>query len=147
MLQLIKMNIKYFNNEDGNYYDVTGATGSTLVIGANGFETKSNKKYLVAITQSATDAPIVTIEYINTIGEIVWTRNSAGNYNGYLSSAFIGNVPKLEAVIGMIDTNTIRYFSLYKINGSNICLRTWLDDGSTESDDILKETTIEISIY
>jgi len=141
------MNIKYFSNDDGNYYDVTGTTGSSLVIGVDGFEIQLNKKYLVAITQSATDAPIVTIEYINTIGEIVWTRNSAGNYNGYLSNAFIGNVPKLEAVVGMFDSNVIRYFSLYKINNSNIGLRTWLADGSTESDDILKETTIEISIY
>ena len=142
------MIIKYFDNFQGIWQDITGTVGSTLVITNNGFEAlQFNKKYVVALTQSGTDDPIVTTEFINTIGTITWTRSSAGQYNGNLTDAFIGNMPKIEGSIGMLDTNVIRYFSLYKIGDSDVSLRTWLSDGSTQSDNILKETTIEISIY
>jgi hypothetical protein len=142
------MIIKYFDEFEGQWTDVTGTIGSSLVITDNGFEAlQFNKKYVVALTQSGTDDPIVTTEYINTIGTIIWTRSSDGQYNGNLTDAFIGNMPKIEGTIGMVDTNVIRYFSLYKIGDSDVGLRTWLSDGSTQSDDILKETTIEISIY
>lgn len=142
------MIIKYFDNFQGIWQDITGTVGSTLVITNNGFEAlQINKKYVVALTQSGTNDPTVTTEYINTIGNITWTRSSAGLYNGNLTNAFIGNMPKIEGSIGMVDTNVIRYFSLYKIGDSDVGLRTWLSDGSTQSDNILKETTIEITIY
>lgn len=142
------MIIKYFDNFQGIWQDITGTVGSTLVITDNGFEAlQINKKYVVALTQSGTDDPTVTTEFINTIGNITWTRSSAGLYNGNLTNAFIGNMPKIEGSIGMVDTNVIRYFSLYKIGDSDVGLRTWLSDGSTQSDNILKETTIEITIY
>ena len=142
------MVIKYFDEFNGVWNDVSGAVGSSLVITDNGFEAlQINKKCIVALTQSGTDDPIVTTTYFNTIGSITWTRLNTGEYNGNLTDAFIGNMPKIEGSIGMIDSNNIRYFSLYKTNNSNVNLRTWLSDGSTQSDDILKETTIEISIY
>lgn len=142
------MIIKYFDNFQGIWQDITGTVGSTLVITDNGFEAlQINKKYVVALTQSGTNDPTVTTEFINTIGNITWTRSSAGLYNGNLTNAFIGNMPKIEGSIGMVDTNVIRYFSLYKIGDSDVGLRTWLSDGSTQSDNILKETTIEITIY
>lgn len=142
------MIIKYFDNFQGIWQDITGTVGSSLVITNNGFEAlQINKKYVVALTQSGTNDPTVTTEFINTIGNITWTRSSAGLYNGNLTDAFIGNMPKIEGSIGMVDTNVIRYFSLYKIGDSDVGLRTWLSDGSTQSDNILKETTIEIIIY
>jgi hypothetical protein len=142
------MIIKYFDEFEGQWTDVTGTIGSSLVITETGFEVlQLNKKYIVGLTQSGTDAPLVTTTYFNTIGTITWTRLGVGDYNGNLTNAFIGNMPKIEGSIGMVDSNLIRYFSLYKTDNSNVGLRTWLSDGSTQSDDILKETTIEISIY
>jgi hypothetical protein len=44
-------------------------------------------KYIALISQSSTSAPTV-IELENTIGPIIWTRNSTGIYYGTLTGAF-----------------------------------------------------------
>ncbi len=43
--------------------------------------------YTALLTQTGTDAPVATV-LENTIGNIVWTRISAGNYQATLNGAF-----------------------------------------------------------
>lgn len=50
----------------------------------------TTKQYIVQMTQSGTDAPTV-VEIKNTIGNIIWTRDSAGYFKGTLTGAFPAN--------------------------------------------------------
>lgn len=45
------------------------------------------KVYTALLTQTGTDAPVATV-LENTIGDIVWTRDGAGRYQGTLVGAF-----------------------------------------------------------
>lgn len=142
------MNIKYFDNNKGQWADITGNTGDTLTADASGWGTKAQlKSYIVSMNQSATAPPQVYETFENTIGNIVWTRSGTGDYLGYLLNAFIGKFPIKEGAINMATSNQIRYFSVTKQDNSNIRIQTWMDDGSTQTDDVLKQTTIEIKIY
>ena len=46
------------------------------------------KVYTALLTQSGTDAPVATV-LENTLGDIVWTRDTTGQYLGTLTGAFI----------------------------------------------------------
>jgi hypothetical protein len=48
------------------------------------------KVYRAILNQSGTDAPVATV-LENTIGDIVWSRNSPGTYSGILVGAFQAN--------------------------------------------------------
>lgn len=48
------------------------------------------RSYTALLTQSGTDAPIATV-LENTLGDIVWSRNSPGAYIGTLTGAFVPN--------------------------------------------------------
>jgi hypothetical protein len=49
------------------------------------------KIYTALISATAGNDPTVTVLGTNEIGSIVWTRSSAGVYNGTLSGAFTSN--------------------------------------------------------
>lgn len=142
------MVIKYFNNEDGNYYDITGTTGSSLIIGNNGFEVKSNPKVFRAImTQSGSSEPVVDSEIENNIGVIVWTYTSTGVYNGYLLGAFSGNLPEITKTFFNLSFGTgINYYTISKIDSDNIELKIQ-DKNWLVADDCLKTTFVEFLIY
>jgi hypothetical protein len=61
-------------------------------------------KYVALITQSGTNDPTV-IELENTIGPIVWTRVSAGIYEGTLTGVFTVN--KTYVMISQLDITTM----------------------------------------
>lgn len=46
------------------------------------------KIYTARLTQAGTSNPVATVLGGNTIGEIVWTRNDVGQYQGELTGAF-----------------------------------------------------------
>jgi hypothetical protein len=46
------------------------------------------KVYVAKLIQNGTDNPLVEAVYQNTIGDIVWTRDSIGHYSGTLAGAF-----------------------------------------------------------
>jgi hypothetical protein len=142
------MIIKYFDNFQGIWQDITGTIGSSLVITENGFESlQINKKYLADLTQSSTTDPTIDFEYYNTIGVITWTRNSDGDYNGYCLNGFIGNVPTFTKVFTNVSFgSSFIYYEISKIDNNNVSLIV-RDKNFIKSDDALKITTIEISIY
>jgi hypothetical protein len=61
-------------------------------------------KYIALISQSSTSAPTV-IELENTIGPIVWTRNSTGIYYGTLTGAF--TLDKTYVMLSNVELNSI----------------------------------------
>ena len=48
------------------------------------------KVYRALLSQTGTNAPVATV-LENTLGNIVWTRDSAGTYFGTLTGAFLEN--------------------------------------------------------
>lgn len=141
------MNIKYFDNFEGLWLDVTGTVGSSLVITNNGFETlQTNKKYLAEITQSGTADATIDFEYFNNIGTIVWSRTNVGEYNGYCLNGFIGNIPSFTKVFFNNSYGSYYYYQITKIDNDNVLLIV-TDDTNTKLDERLKNTTIEFSIY
>ena len=103
--------------------------------------------YSAAFNQTGTDDPTVKI-FQNTIGAIEWTRISAGSYEGKLIGAFLDkDVPLFHTITGISQSGIITYITINKIDSDYIRLRTWLSDGSTNSDGILTDSFFEFKIY
>jgi lysophospholipase L1-like esterase len=89
------------------------------------------KIYKALISQSGTSDPTATILGVNSIGTIVWTRNSAGDYTGTLSGAFTASKTWLEVSSANI--------SLSRINSNEVNLTT--------SGDNFTDISIGIEVY
>ncbi len=116
------------------------------------------KVYSAWISQSGTDAPTVTV-LENKIGEIVWTRDQAGNYYGTLAGVFpeektlcfttsilsaVSPVPEYYSLIRYDDD------SVFVESGTLAVVTPGLDPAkfvAVAADDILFEATIEIRVY
>ncbi|MEW6129592.1 MAG: hypothetical protein AB1757_21305 [Acidobacteriota bacterium] len=105
-------------------------------------EVSEVKKYVALLTQTGTNAPVVTV-LENTLGEIVWSRFGAGVYKGTLNNAF----PQNKTVL----------FTQNNSEASNFYLALWLDlntvivevinAGADSIDDTLFNTPVEIRVY
>jgi hypothetical protein len=101
-------------------------------------------KYIALISQSSTSAPTV-IELENTIGPIVWTRNSTGIYYGTLTGAF--TLDKTYVMLSNVELNSIVMAKrgnndFIQIDTTNIHSPT-----AAHHDDHLKKNTLEIRVY
>jgi hypothetical protein len=104
------------------------------------------KVYRALLTQSGPDAPVATV-LENTIGDIVWTRDSEGVYRGTLLDAFTisrtvvligGCFNQPEAVIqGTIDDG----------NSGGVIVTTYMTLTTSLLDGLLYQTPIEILVY
>jgi hypothetical protein len=85
------------------------------------------KSYVALLSQTGTSAPIAIV-LENSIGDIVWTRNSAGIYSGTLLGSFIQDktwcmitVPTNDysgsIALGRHDDNTVRAYFTEAIGG------------------------------
>jgi hypothetical protein len=76
------MNLKYFENIDGTWLDISGQPGASLEYSsASGWVTSGGyKKYVAQITQTGSDDPdAIVLE--NTLGFVPdWKRASGGDY-------------------------------------------------------------------
>ena len=57
---------------------------------SSGGDSRPYKVYTALLNQSRTDAPVATV-LENTLGDIVWSRDSEGIYNAELNGAFMEN--------------------------------------------------------
>lgn len=76
------MNLKYFENIDGVWLDVSGQTGASLEYNeVSGWVTSGGyKKYIAQITQSETEPPTAVI-LENTLGFVpTWQYSKEGTY-------------------------------------------------------------------
>ena len=129
--------------------NLTGTGSRTVVADASGnlsASTTSNpnyKVYTALLTQSGTSAPTVTV-LENTVGSIVWTRNSAGVYTGTLTGAF--TVSKTFITSGLGNAGMLNKFRAIRLNASDLTLTT-LDSANASSDTILNDSILEIRVY
>jgi hypothetical protein len=101
-------------------------------------------KYIALISQSSTADPVV-IELENTIGPIVWTRNSTGIYYGTLTGAF--TFDKTYVMLSNVELNSI--VMAKRGNNDFIQIETTNLHSPTAAhhDDHLKNNTLEIRVY
>lgn len=105
------------------------------------------KIYRALMTQSGTSAPIANV-LENTLGNIVWTYNSMGQYTGTLDGAFPENkyfapVPIQGLDSGVNEGGGGDIYTYYVIDSSTILLTS----GSPPNNNILSNSPIEIIVY
>jgi len=111
------------------------------------------KVYSGKIVQTGTDTPTITI-YENTIGSIVWTRNSTGEFWGTLNSAFTEGkticFPSSRHGVVFWDTNSGDqvYFEIYPASTSRVYIVTRSTTTELPVDDMLIDGfPFEIRVY
>ena len=78
------MIIKYFDEFNGQWLDITGTTGTTLQFDdASGWVGVSNKVIKGNISQVGTDAPTIDI-FENTTGATFTTSRTTNTYVGHV---------------------------------------------------------------
>jgi hypothetical protein len=101
------------------------------------------KVYTAVMSQSGTNAPQATI-LENTIGEIIWSRVSAGIYRGTLASGF--TFDKMALFYGATaNLNSGHIFTIYREDYNNLIIRT--SNQYATADGNFLPNTIEIRIY
>lgn len=98
------------------------------------------KRYKALISQSSTSAPTVKI-LENSIGSIVWTRSSTGEYYGTLAGVF--TTDKVFFIIGQHPPEQL----VCQTNSVDDVYITTSDSSGTASDDLLIDTPILIEVY
>ena len=127
---------------DGQTLSDDGMVVSNLTVtgSINGDVVVPYKKYIATISQTGTSAPTVTV-LENTIGDIVWTRTTNGDYRGTLTGAF-----PIDKTYLML-SNTDQCQVLVRWLGANqIMIRTF-DFSVNYLDGLLTYNTIEIRTY
>jgi hypothetical protein len=140
------MIIKYFDEFNGQWLDITGTTGTTLTYNdASGWIGVPNKIIRGNITQTGTNAPLID-EFENTTGSTFnMTRVSNGEY--YFDSALsLFNATTMFITIGNNQTkNGIFSYVFEYVGDKRLNLFTY--QGNTLTDEILGNTSFEIKIY
>ncbi len=104
--------------------------------------TVTPKIYEALLNQSGTDVPTAT-ELYNTLGDITFSRNQAGDYVIQSSALFTAN--KTHIIVGAA---TYPYVMEYGYSdSSNLYLATRTNLTGTLADDKLYETAITIKVY
>jgi hypothetical protein len=119
-----------------------GISGATKNLAAGDIaELAGCKVYRAFLTQTGTNAPVVTLVGTNTIGNLVCTRVSTGQYIFTLINAFVGNA---TAVIGLpkYDYAEIRGS---KTNSDAYTILTY--NTGVLSDGLLIDQYIELRVY
>jgi hypothetical protein len=104
---------------------------------------RNYERYIALITQTSTSAPTV-IELENTIGPIVWSRKTTGEYSGTLSGAFTAN--KTYATISNALADSIVMIST-TASDINIITTNLHSPIAVAHDGHLNNNTIEIRVY
>jgi hypothetical protein len=108
----------------------------------NPADSRPYKVYTALLSQEETDAPVATV-LENTLGEIIWTRDTDGEYSGTLNGAFLENKTFIIASINTGQGNTI----IYSRDSNNLVYVSTSDAADTLIDNLLDQTPIEIRVY
>ena len=139
------MNIKYFDNFDGVWLDVSGTTGSTLEFNdASGWVTTGGyKKWIGNLTQTGTSAPTVTV-FENTLG-VTLNRNyiDVGKYSLASDNIFTTN-----KTVVFINNNATGYIISTDLSSDDaVIINTIESDTLNSANGVLNKTSIEIRVY
>lgn len=102
------------------------------------------KVYTALMSQNGTDAPTAKVLENTLGGDIIWTRDSAGNYYGTLTGAF--PVFKVYAIPGVLDWSDFPDgYYVQRFTNNTVNIQTYL--GFVALDNLLSNTPIEIRVY
>jgi hypothetical protein len=101
------------------------------------------QKYIATIVQSGTNDPTVYV-LENTIGDIVWTRVMAGQYQGFLLNAFPSIDKTYLSISQVSNTQGVFYMTYFS---ADAILIDWFDFAYNQLDSVLQYNTIEIRVY
>lgn len=100
--------------------------------------------YTALITQTGTNAPVVTVLENTLSGPIVWTYSSVGFYVGTLASAF----PEDETACLLQDSLDDTHSVIYRASDDTVEISIKTISGSPAAiDNSLFKTLVEIKIY
>ena len=142
------MIIKYYDEFNGQFIDLTGTTGQGLEYGPSGWVTTSKSAYLTFVgemNQSGTDDPTITTYFNNTGATFTMGRDDVGYYRLFASVAtFVEG--EMWWYIGNNQTTFGYYnFQAQFINSTQMQIIT-RDNGSV-ADDLLQHTSFEFRKY
>ena len=140
------MIIKYFDEFNGQWLDITGTTGTTLTYNdASGWVGVPNKVIKGNLTQTGTNDPILDI-FENTTGAIFTTsRIATGQYRILTDISFFTTNTMFISIGNNQTKNGIFNYVFQYNNIDKIDLFTY--DGNTATDEVLGNTSFEIKIY
>jgi hypothetical protein len=101
------------------------------------------KSYVALISQRLIADPTIDVILENSIGNIVWSRNVAGEYIGTLNGAF--TTDKVICFAG-VNSGELSSIQLSSPNVNEVTLFT-INSTNTYSDELLYKTSIEIRVY
>ncbi len=121
------------NNNVGTYFVATGTTPNSwgIDIGAG-------------VLIYNTGAPVVTV-LENTIGNIYWIYDSAGEYSGILDGAFTSDKTYCNITMTSGGGLDIGQFVQLSNQSDKVQIATW--SNGTAEDQLLSKTPIEIRVY
>ena len=101
-------------------------------------------KYVALLAQSGTNDPVATV-LENTIGAIVWSRDSTGSYRATLANGFLWSTTWVSATLGYND-NPVAIF--WSCENNNVVSITVFNGPPVSADPVDDWTaSIEIRVY
>lgn len=117
-----------------------------LVSNSEPVDSRPYKVYTALLTQSGTDAPVATVLENTLGGDVVWSYENVGVYNGTLVGAFTEN--KTYTTITMDNNYDSVYKTIYASSEDAVQVQTYDDlTAGTPADTQLYFTSIEIKTY
>ena len=131
---------------DGQVLEEDGMVVSNLTVTntINGDPVVPYKKYVALMTQTGSAAPTVVV-LENTIGDIVWTRDSAGIYEGTLTGAF--TLDKTSAMMSVVLVDGIVNVFRFSDDVVRVATTNLKNPNANHHDSHLSKNTIEIRVY
>ena len=131
---------------DGQVLEEDGMVVSNLTVTGtiNGDVVVRYKKYVALMTQTGTAAPTVIV-LENTIGDIVWTRDSTGIYEGTLTGAF--TLDKTYAMMSVVLVDGIVNVFRFSDDVVRVATTNLHNPTAAYHDNHLSNNTIEIRVY
>jgi hypothetical protein len=140
------MIIKYFDEFEGQWLDITGTTGTTLTYNdASGWVGVANKVIKGNISQVGTSAPTI-VEFENTTGATFSTNRSTNGIYRIDSNIPLWTASTMFIIIGNNQSKNGDFiFNMQYGTSTRLDLFTLLDGVLT--DELLGNTSFEIKIY
>ena len=140
------MIIKYFDEFNGQWLDITGMTGTTLTYNdASGWVGVPNKVIKGNLSQIGTSAPTIDI-FENTTGATLTTSRSLSGQYRIDSDISLFTTNTMFIIIGNNQIKNGNYTFIMQY-GTATRLDLFTYQGATLTDELLGNTSFEIKIY
>lgn len=140
------MIIKYFDEFEGQWLDITGTTGTTLQFNdASGWVGVPSKVIRGNISQVGTSAPTIDI-FENTTGATLSTSRTLDGIYRIDSDISLWTTNTMFIIIGNNQIKNGDYTFIMQY-GTDTRLDLFTYQGATKTDELLGNTSFEIKIY